>query len=152
VVLGSSHTMPPEQVQGQTAGPRADVYSLGALAFRMVCGRYPFHASSPVQVLAMHAHAKVPSLSERAKQAIRVPRGLESLLQAMLAKAPEERPSAAEVSDRLAALAAVPQARWVVVEPDGEERDADGAKPPPPAPPAGRARVAWAAGIGLAIG
>ncbi len=150
VVLGSSHTMPPEQVQGVTAGPRADVYSLGALAFRMVTGRYPFHASSPVQVLAMHAHAKVPTLAQRARRTIRVPRGLESLLHAMLAKDPEQRPSAAEVADRISALAAVPKTRWVVVEPESEV-DPDGVKPPAPASPPGLGRWGAAAAIGLVL-
>ncbi len=144
VVLGSSHTMPPEQVQGATAGPRADVYSLGSLVFRMVCGQYPFHASSPVQVLAMHAHARVPHFSERARRDVRVPPGLEELVHEMLAKVPETRPDAAAVAERLAALAEVPEARWELVEAVSKDADPDGVAPAPPVAPR---RGALAAGV-----
>ncbi len=133
LVLGSTHTMPPEQVQGQKAGPPGDVYSLAAVVFRMVCGRYPYHASSAVQVLAMHAHAAIPTLAQRARRPVKVPRGLEGLLQQMLAKDPEQRPTAAEVSDRLGALAAVPRDRWVEVTPEHAEPMSEPPLPPAPA-------------------
>jgi len=132
LVIGSTHTMPPEQVQGGKARAPGDVYSLGAVAFRMVCGRYPYHASSAVQVLAMHAHAAVPTLAQRARRPVKVPRGLEGLLQQMLAKDPGQRPTASEVSDRLGALAAVPRDRWVQVEPENAEPMSEPPLPPPP--------------------
>jgi serine/threonine-protein kinase len=46
VVLGSLHYMAPEQVEGASVDARADVFSVGALAYEMLAGRRPFEADS----------------------------------------------------------------------------------------------------------
>jgi eukaryotic-like serine/threonine-protein kinase len=46
VVVGSLHYMAPEQVEGATVDARADVFSVGALAYEMLAGRRPFEAES----------------------------------------------------------------------------------------------------------
>ena len=151
VVLGSVHTMPPEQLAGQTSDGRADVYSLGALLFRMICGRYPYHATSSVQVLAMHAHAKVPTLAQRAERPIDVPAGLSELLVRCLAKDPTDRPTAAELLAGLDALPTDGHGPWVHIEPEDPAPEA----PPPARPGAAVARLpplVWAAGAAVLAG
>jgi serine/threonine-protein kinase len=46
VVMGSLHYMAPEQVEGGAVDARADVYSLGAVAYEMLAGKRPFDADS----------------------------------------------------------------------------------------------------------
>jgi WD40 repeat protein len=52
-IMGTAAYMPPEQATGKTneAGPRADVYALGATLYRCVTGRPPFQAASQMEIL-----------------------------------------------------------------------------------------------------
>jgi serine/threonine protein kinase len=135
VVLGSVHTMPPEQMLGRPSGPRSDLYSLGALLFRMIAGRYPYHAASQVQVLAMHAHAAIPTLAERTERPLRVPEPLEPLLRRLLSKDPDDRLDALTLGQELRALADLPERAWVEVTPKLPSTPALAPAPPPPPPP-----------------
>jgi len=101
---GSVHTMPPEQIAEDPVGPSADIYSLGALLYRLVAGRYPYHDANPVVVLARHGQAPVPPLPASLRLPAPVAAVLPGLLRRMLAKAPGERPGADEVAATLRSL------------------------------------------------
>ena len=45
-VLGTAAYLAPEQARGEEAGPRADIYSLGVVAYQLLSGRLPYEASS----------------------------------------------------------------------------------------------------------
>lgn len=62
VLLGTLAYLAPEQLEGgaQTASVRSDVYSLGAVLYRLLTGRAPFVAASPAGVLQQVTRADPP--------------------------------------------------------------------------------------------
>ena len=96
VALGTPTYMAPEQCEGRPdLTDRVDVYALGVLGFELLTGAPPFRSESASALMRQHLVRPPPPLPPS------VPVELSNLLQAMLAKAPEERPSMNEV---LAAL------------------------------------------------
>jgi tetratricopeptide (TPR) repeat protein len=102
VVVGTVRYVAPEQIRGEEATPATDLYALGVTLYEMVAGRPPFVADEAAAVFAQHLTAAPVPPSEHAPD---LPRALEDLILALLAKAPGARPgSAAEVAGALAAL------------------------------------------------
>ena len=65
-VLGSPAHMAPEQIEGQSVGAKADIFSLGVLLYEALTGSLPFQGSNPAQVLRRVLEGKfVPT--ERAR-------------------------------------------------------------------------------------
>ncbi|WP_447644235.1 serine/threonine-protein kinase [Nocardioides zeae] len=85
MVMGTPQYISPEQAQGMTAGPAADVYSLGVVAFECLAGRRPFVAETAVATALAHLRDPVPDLPGN------VPPGLASVVRRALSKKPEER-------------------------------------------------------------
>jgi len=105
-VVGTAAYMAPERALGRPGDARADIYSLGCLLYAMLTGRPPFTGEHAAAVLHQQVNVD-PVAPSRLRRG--VPAGLDALVLAMLAKAPEARPpTAAEVSDRLAALSGGP--------------------------------------------
>ncbi len=101
VFLGSPRYMAPEQITAGQADARTDVYALGVIFYEMLCGKPPFDAAKPVEILMMHARDPVPPISERNPE-VAVPEALELFARACLAKDPAQRPSSMEeVAERL---------------------------------------------------
>ena len=91
-VSGTPEVMSPEQVLGKALDARADIYALGATAFFIFSGRYPFEASSPTELLAKQVSVPAPPL---ASIGVTVPRKLASLVDRCLRKEPDDRPTTA---------------------------------------------------------
>lgn len=77
----------PEQIQGRAADPRADIYSLGVILYRMLLGRLPF-GDAPVAAALGHLHDRPPPPRE---QDPTIPPALEDAILRALAKEPEAR-------------------------------------------------------------
>jgi serine/threonine-protein kinase len=61
IVSGTPTYMAPEQCAGdKDVDHRADIYSLGITLYRMLVGRDPFEASTPVAVMRMHLEDPLP--------------------------------------------------------------------------------------------
>ncbi len=61
-LTGTPLTAAPEVLQGAAASARSDLYSLGALLFRLVSGCYPIQASTLDELRAKHAQGERGSL------------------------------------------------------------------------------------------
>jgi serine/threonine protein kinase/Flp pilus assembly protein TadD len=64
VLLGTVSYMSPEQVRGQQADARSDVFALGCLLFEMVTGQRPFAGDTTADVMAAVLHSSPALLSE----------------------------------------------------------------------------------------
>jgi class 3 adenylate cyclase len=99
MVLGTVAYLPPEQALGRGVDERSDLYSLGALLYELVTGRPPFVGDDAVAVISQHLNTVPVPLSWHNSG---IPQALESLVTALLAKSPDDRPaSAAAVRERL---------------------------------------------------
>jgi serine/threonine-protein kinase len=59
-VLGTAAYLSPEQARGEEAGPRADLYSLGVVAYQLMSGRLPYDATS-LSELALMQQRELPT-------------------------------------------------------------------------------------------
>jgi tetratricopeptide (TPR) repeat protein len=103
--LGTPAYMAPEQVAGDPdVDHRADLYSLGCVAYEMLTGHTPFAGKSPQQMLAAHIVEKPAPLAE---QRPGIPPALAALVARCLEKEPSARPqTAGEVVTQLEASGA----------------------------------------------
>ncbi len=60
-VLGTAAYLAPEQARGEEAGPRADLYALGVVAYQLISGRLPYEATSLTE-LALKQQQEEPPL------------------------------------------------------------------------------------------
>ncbi|HET9452893.1 MAG TPA: serine/threonine-protein kinase [Gemmatimonadaceae bacterium] len=98
--IGTPAYMAPEQAAGDpSVDHRADIYSLGIMAFEMLTGQTPFHGRTPARMLAAHMTETVPTVSQLRPD---VPSALDTLVARCLAKEPAERPqTGAEIAQLL---------------------------------------------------
>jgi eukaryotic-like serine/threonine-protein kinase len=95
-ILGTPQYLSPEQAEGRPATWASDIYSLGVVLFECLAGARPFGGDTPVATALAHLREPVPPLPEA------VPAHLRAVVEAALAKDPEDRfSSAAEMATAL---------------------------------------------------
>lgn len=107
-IIGSPAFMSPEQARGGKIDHRTDIFSMGAVLYRMVCGQLPFHGESLMDLLmALGSKDPTPVLELNPK----VPPKLADLIHKMLEKNPDNRPQRAD--EVAAALQAISDKRQI---------------------------------------
>ena len=100
--LGSFAYMAPEQVRGSArVDERADLYALGAVAFRALTGRLPFEGSNALTLIALKLDRDPPTLAQTTGDTW--PAAIEKFLSKIMAREREKRFGGA--MDALEALA-----------------------------------------------
>lgn len=89
-LLGTAAYISPEQAGGEPAVPASDVYSFGVILFRLLTGRLPFEADTPLELAAKHPREPPPAVHDLRPDA---PASLAGLVEAALAKHPADRPA-----------------------------------------------------------
>ena len=133
VVMGTLGYMSPEQVKGQDADARSDIFSFGAILYEMLSGQRAFHRETAAETISAILKEDPPDLSVTNQN---VPPGLERIVAHCLEKRPEQRfHSAHDLAFDLESLSG-----------------ASGARLEAPATPGWRARPRVAGPLALAAG
>ena len=108
MVLGTVGYMSPEQVRGQPADHRSDIFSFGAILYELVTGERAFARESAVETMSAILKEDAPQLSEAGGP---LPAAIKRITRHCLEKNPEERFQSAH--DLAFALAAITQTSGV---------------------------------------
>ncbi len=93
LVLGTAAYMSPEQAMGEHGlDGRSDLYALGCVLWELLTGQTPYRGLNVMAVIGQHVHGPVPDIEQVRSD---VPRSLAVLMQALMAKAPADRPATA---------------------------------------------------------
>jgi DNA-binding beta-propeller fold protein YncE len=93
--VGTPDYMPPEQIKGERADARTDVYALGCLLFHSLTGRTPYDRDTEVAKMYAQLHDPPPSAVEAVPG---TPPELDAVIARALAKDADERfPSAGDL-------------------------------------------------------
>jgi serine/threonine-protein kinase PpkA len=137
LAVGSGGYMAPEQARGEAVDGRADLYSVGVLAYELLMGRLPFLSADPLGLALMHAQDPIPRLPPERRH-------WQAFIDRAMAKSPDNRFRNAQ--QMLGALNQVPI----------RERGAAGEPAPAPTTPASLLLHPWAkpllsAAVGAAV-
>jgi len=107
-VSGTPAYVAPESAAQDRFDARSDLYALGCVAYWLLTGVTVFDGVTSAAVIAAHIRDQPVPPSQRTE--IPIPKELEDIILACLAKDPDARPQSAEELSRL--LAAVPLPAW----------------------------------------
>jgi WD40 repeat protein len=96
-VSGTPAYMAPEQARGLPTDGRSDLFSLGVVLYQMATGVLPF-AGPDARAVLLSVVADEPAPASKLNS--KLPRRLDSLIRALLAKKPDDRPATAEAVAR----------------------------------------------------
>ncbi|NMO33604.1 serine/threonine protein kinase [Streptomyces sp. GMY01] len=95
-IVGTGLYLAPERAIGTPASSASDMYSLGCVLYQLAVGHPPFEADTPTALLYQHVDA--PPVPPHQRGAA-LPPAFEAYLLSMLAKRPEDRPTARQAAD-----------------------------------------------------
>ena len=90
-IMGTPAYMSPEQARGkETVDHRTDIYALGCMSYQLLTGSLPYVHDNAIDMLIAHVESPVPSVH---KLLPKIPPFVSQLIEAMMAKDPEDRPT-----------------------------------------------------------
>jgi serine/threonine-protein kinase len=92
LLIGTPEYMAPEQITGESADHRVDLYSLGVVMYECLSGARPFTAETPVKVLFQHLEGASTPLRELIPE---LPEAVGALISGAMARDPNDRPAGA---------------------------------------------------------
>ena len=102
VVMGTASYMAPEQVRGEAADPRTDIFAFGAVLYEMLSGVRAFRRDTAAETMTAVLKDDPPELSDPGRM---VSSTLERIVRRCLEKSPDQRfQSARDLSFALSAL------------------------------------------------
>jgi Tol biopolymer transport system component len=108
-VLGTVGYMSPEQVRGETADPRSDIFNFGTVLYEMLAGKRAFTGQTRADTASAILKDDPPSLLESGKT---IPAALDRIIHHCLEKSREQRfQSARDLAFQLETLSPVSQSR-----------------------------------------
>ncbi len=84
-VMGTVGYMSPEQVRGEEAGPRSDIFSFGVVLYELLSGQRAFQAATAVETMHTILKSDPPELPAS------IPEGVRELIGHCLEKSPAQR-------------------------------------------------------------
>ncbi|MBI1831255.1 MAG: protein kinase, partial [Planctomycetes bacterium] len=102
MLIGTVAYMSPEQVRGQAADARSDIFALGCVLYEIVVGGRPFQGQTAADTMAAILNESAPALSQSGRER---PAELDRVIARCLEKAPARRfQSAREIAVALRGL------------------------------------------------
>lgn len=120
-LLGTPQYMSPEQLHGNEADARSDIFALGALLFEMVTGRKAFEGKTQASIITAILTQEPPAVSALEQVS---PPELDRLIQTCLAKDPEYRwQRAQDIVNQISSLAQgrYPSKTWIPLQRPGQK-------------------------------
>jgi len=113
-VLGTVGYMSPEQVRGQPADARSDIFAAGAVLYEMLTGKRAFHKGTSAETMSAILNEDPSAVSQVAPG---LPLGLQRIVNRCLAKNPEQRfQHASDLAFALEAISETGSSMSVIVE------------------------------------
>ncbi len=98
VALGTPMYMSPEQCYGGDLDGKSDVYSLGAIAFELLCGQPPFNDPKPARLMTKHVNEAPPQIKSLNPA---LPDEVAELVHQLLIKQAPQRPDMRQLVARI---------------------------------------------------
>jgi eukaryotic-like serine/threonine-protein kinase len=118
-VMGTVGYMSPEQVRGQTADHRADIFAFGAILYEMLAGKRAFQKPTSPETMAAILNEDPPGISQVASN---LPPALQRVVHRCLEKNPEQRfQSASDLAFALDALSETSSSAGNAISPPGRK-------------------------------
>ena len=126
--LGTLDYIAPEQINGEFATPRSDIYSLAAVLHESLTGSVPYPRPAEAAVLFAHVTEPPPRVTDRRPD---LPDGLDDVIAWGMAKLPSQRPESARALLDVAAEALGSEASSATAAPARPARRAPSTRPKP---------------------
>jgi eukaryotic-like serine/threonine-protein kinase len=91
-VTGTVQYLAPEQIRGEPADPRTDLYSVGIVAFELLTGELPFTGETSMAIAYQHVSRRVPAPSTIVPE---LPPGIDGFVRSAAERDRELRPESA---------------------------------------------------------